>query len=254
MNTGSVVVILADSRGRGLADHLQTQQLVAGTEIIDCSLGGATVDLLTRKLQKLCKDITSSQVIVVLYGGLCSLTTRTSKPKQTQVIYNRAGQTHLVKSQIDLLITFCRSRGYELIISTIVPCCLEDAKQSNISLKLLDPSLALPTDITTIQQVELEQDIVDINDHIISKASQQGLSYFNAHKHIQKQSRKGKRGRNHKAYDFRNRIHYNQKLSDLPFNRLSAPIKYRLAPTRDSESTQSESESSLWDFKHSKIE
>lgn len=94
------LIILSDSRGSGLAQYLQTQQLPVGVSIIDICEGGATYERLYLRLKHVCREQDTSEAIVVLLAGICSFTTK----RRGEILYERVGKTDLVKSHTDLFI------------------------------------------------------------------------------------------------------------------------------------------------------
>ena len=254
----AAVVVVADSRGRGIGKHLrQSTRLPEDTKIHTAELSGATIETLHRNIRHLTREVTSKypgyRVIVTLLGGICNFTTRSSAG---EVLYSHPADLDTLKRAIDDIIVYCKDRGYYLIVSNIIPACLTSARKYRRTQGTVTPA------VLELQQKQLETDINTLNKYISETTTRQKIGLINSQKEIETPTRKRK-GRS--ALDKKTTItirhysglhdgvHFNPDLKNRIFNRVEAAIKYQLAPRAEPEApTESEEEETNWNFKRTR--
>ena len=260
----TVIITLSDSRGKGLDKYLQ-QQLPPHDTVVDVCRPGADLEKLFLLLKQTSTSVSNNSryakhnILVVLFGGICSYTTRARHDGGLEVTYNRKGnRVQLIKSTLDLFRSYCNSHQYKLIIATIIPADLEKSKQHHLTNNQLRAS-AHTVEETAQQQLELEEDISSTNQYIVDCAREGGHQHLNLHRELLFNSLKGKRKRNwkyipHWTYaHLQDGIHPDQALCETIFTKIGGACRYALESHTDTDSTQSETESAIpqktWDFK-----
>ena len=260
----TTIVTVADSRGRGLGDFLRHGvEHMHDITIQDSSRGGANYDQLTETAKALTKNAIranpSHRVILVLFGGICSFTQVTRRGSESEITYER-DETRVasLKRKLDDLYDFCKSKGFYLLSTSIIPASLQKAQDHYIQTRRL--SVPHLPDIES-RQSDLEADIAEFNSYVKIKAESESCAHVNLHKEIQKNAIKGKRKhckRRVTTTDYAkltDGVHPTEDLKIQLSSKIQQACLFLINDTDwDTEaSTQSETEPDTWQFKRRKV-
>lgn len=120
--------VYTDSRGGGLDRVLQASDTLAGVEISVETLPGATYDSLFRRLRRDALEARAEdKILVVIAGGICSLTTRSAATEDAPARMSYRSSLHKneqIKEDIQNIIRHTKQRNLDLVITTIPPASL----------------------------------------------------------------------------------------------------------------------------------
>lgn len=262
------VLITTDSRGRGLDSNLRQGGTLPDKTIIDShSKGGATLEDLFKDLRRTTREAVRKhpghKVVIILSGGICNLTTKSGGRHDTQVHYNHdESSLGNIRKTLDEIWAYSNERGYYLIVTSILPVSLKISTEFQIKTGRLRTSRYTEEELAE-QQGALDQDILDLNNHIAQKCKRENAVFVNLSNDLQTISTKtlGKRKKYKKKIT---KIHYEKlfdgvhpddELKANLFARISKACRYLLIPPpkeagNSTEDTQSEPET--WDHKRRK--
>ena len=227
------MLVLSDSRGSGLDSFVEETNIVPvdfKTKII--VIPGATIDTLASELisnsQKIMTNHKFTKLVVILYGGICDMTTLRRTPGNEQVSYvpNDSTLTQ-IKSAIDKVIKYTMDHDISLVLSTIMPVDLIKSKDYKMRTGKLFISSYTDEDLLA-QQEHLIADLKNVNDYIISQAITKNITYVNVAREIEKVSIKKKGGKkihNNFVHLF-DGVHSDDTLKKKIFNKLINSLKY----------------------------
>lgn len=268
MTSHSVIISVSDSRGRGFKAYVDQNKLInKDSRIIEKAIGGADIDRLFREIRQITRSINKEypthRVIVILQGGICSLTTKETRRGHEEITYTSSkDKVKSVKETIQEITKYCEERGYYLIISTILPVSLLKAETFFKDRRRLRESRLTPQE-KDAQQQALDADVTDINDYI-KKTTKNCINStsVNITKCYERRSLK-KKGKKRAAklivkFDFSfmgDGVHINTEDKHSAFNKITKALAFLTQsskkPESDSQDTQSEDEHN-WDFKRQK--
>ncbi len=222
----SYVVILSDSRGKGLGELIQ-RNLKPDSVVCTRIYGGADFPKLHEELVNIIPYIPTrfNDTIVIISAGICSLTIKTRNAGNHEVSYPSSRRQQITQ-QIDNLIAVCIAHNFKLIFTGIYSASLEKsaahfAETGTCAVR------SWSSEDTVNQQVKLESDINYINSYIAEKAksTQCAYIYVNLQKHITKRSTKSYKGVKkvvqYLSYsDLPDGIHPNDKLKGELFSKI----------------------------------
>lgn len=251
----SRVVIFTDSRGRGLRHALGQIPGLVSTGILlkvrnqkGARFGDLLDNLRTDQRTQGYRGHRGDRTIAVISGGICGLTTLwgSEESQDLQIFYNSSRRNiSRIKSKIDEIISYCQRRHIDLILTTISPACLIEARDSYIRKGQLRRSrYRYRTSELEEQQKYLEEDVNDLNDHITGRSTAEGLKYLNLNKSITKTSNRGKkRGRPKLHFKFTyerftDGVHVNNKVKEEWFSKIGNLLKSKLFPEEQSSQGQ----------------
>lgn len=173
------ILVLTDSRGRDLEAFLRLHTPPIPAESIlsvHVKLGATLEDLfviLRRETRTIEARVGICKIVVVLSAGICNLTTKTGnkRARNLQISYSSTpAKINSIRSTLDEIRTYCRDRGYAIVITTILLADLIGALDFNIRKRSLLPAKQTVTrSILTQQQAQLLADIKDLNLYIQHK-------------------------------------------------------------------------------------
>lgn len=262
------VLLLTDSRGRGLEDTLRQGGALPDKTIVEArSKGGATLQDLFRDLRHTTRAAIRKhlghKIVVVLSGGICNLTTKSGGRGDTQIHYKRdENSLQNIRKTLDEILQYTKERGYYLVVTTILPASLSLSAEFNVANGRLRASKLNEEELAEQQQL-LEKDISDLNTHIAERCKDENTIYVNLTNDIQtvttrtlgrrkKYKKKISKIHYEKLYDG---VHPNDDLKSKLFMRILKACSYLLTPQlkesgNSTEDTQSEPET--WDHKRRK--
>lgn len=189
----------------GLADHLRVE-LPSPVSVHDKSRGGATLESLFTAIQIMTVKNPTCNMVVLLVGGICNLTRIEKTEHGRQVMFNISEsdiKIQNIKTQIEAIANFCSDHHHKLIIGTITPADLINAREHYITTKKLrrptteEEEQHIITSLTH-QQSALE-DAISVINHFIS--DHQDIFHYNIvnqHRDLDNKSikKRGKNGKN----------------------------------------------------------
>jgi hypothetical protein len=184
------VIILADSRGRGVTSRVRYNALLPPeTQIQGTYIGGATLQTLIAQLHRRTNNCTDQPVVVII-GGICNYTTKERTHRGAQVCYYRNPQRlQQTKELYEQLIQLADSRGLHLILTTIPAASLLDATLYDLEFSRLAASKFTESELTE-QQISLEEDLKQINKYIVQRAQELNLLHIRLNSALERVSYK----------------------------------------------------------------
>jgi len=245
MNRSSQVLLISDSRGRGIAPRLQGETFqdsdITWEEIV---LPGATLEIIFKRLERI-KRRSNKWDLIIIIGGICNFTNRVSKRQQNYLEY-KTRNINGIKLTIDqILETF----GTQIHIATITPASL--SKYSNYRNE--DPTIEK-------EQEDLLEDIESVNRHIIERNISRDSPTFDLAKQcytskLKKQGPKKKRVTKFTHTKLRDGVHPDESLKDT-WAMYMASVAAKIISKREepsaenpTEDSDSEQEQEAWNFK-----
>ena len=191
------VVVIGDSRARGLADSLVCH-LEPTIKVEDHACGGDTLDDVYTKLKRstrTCLKHHHHKCVVVILAGICSLTDR----ERTQAGFETSFRLSLaenkttdIKTTIEQIFNYTSDRGIFVIICSIYPGSLVKHMTHRIQQgRLIQRRVTYSEPQLQEQQKALVSCVEEVNDHIKSESLKHSLvTYLNIHKLLEVRSKK----------------------------------------------------------------
>lgn len=146
------ILVITDSRGKNIKPHLQENTPEGKSITWDVQvLPGATIETILKRIERGKRRNHWHQIIVI--AGICNITRRITSGSRNYLEYKIRKVRETIEA-IDQLLDI----GEEVNICTITPASLKDYSSEREN----DPDL-------TLEQQQLEQDIEEINQHIIAR-------------------------------------------------------------------------------------
>ena len=231
----SYLITVTDSRGADF-DAFIGQRFAEISKRETYVYRGADLDFLYGKLRhitrRVARDFPTYRIIVCLYGGICSFTTKSRERGKQQVFYQHSQEKlEAIHSGLNGIAAYCKGHGYYLVIPMIQPACLVKSRDHFLGRGTLRVS-AYTTEQLEQQQKHLEEDICETN-KLISSLAGNTIAIVNTQRNIQKRySRTRKRLhstlRCNKVVfqydDLEDGTHPNNKLKRCLFDKISTTI------------------------------
>lgn len=183
-----LILIFSDSRGRGLIDQINSSELVPqSVKTREFCIGGANLETLYSNLRRATRDeikkYAAKDILIIFSGGICDLTSKQRTLAGQEIIYQRS--THKIasiKRSFRDIVRYTETRGFNLVISTVIPVSLRKANDFFISTGKLDPGKYEQPD-TQVQAI-LDEDLAVINAYILDLAENTNIKVTNFHKEL----------------------------------------------------------------------
>ena len=259
------IITISDSRGRGLGKFLRESPLIPkNTTVKESAMPGADIYAIRKEVERQTRNAEkyhpTKRIIVVVSGGICSLTTKHSRRGQREISYDAEAQrTNSIKENLNKIWSHCKERGYYLIVTTIYPASLKAFAQ--LSTEKGDLRQSKYTEAQTeLQQKKLEQDLQVLNTYIAEKASEEGTPVIKTHKKFVKiaiKNRKNRRKRIVTTPNYKNLVdgvHANDFVKNQIFKKIASACRRTIDPTDQQPDTDTNSDSNEqnWNFKRRK--
>ena len=245
MTTQNNLIVLTDSRGRGLKGYLETQ-LIDFTPVIKL-LPGRSLQAIAIIAKKTLPKYDQTNFYCIIHAGICSFTIRTAVGHPTSLRYPFPDRDHKLREIIDTIAELKSIYKSRINICTIAPASLVKFFQ------LRHPGTPLPRGLEQ-EQNSLIEDIHMINSYIKQLNSDHGNPNINIgarfFSHSKKKSKKSKTTRRvtkFKDTHLVDGVHFSTEIRDISFRLIKTTASselQKLEESSSSSSSSSESESS----------
>ena len=198
------ILLITDSRGRDIKSRIQTHQDLKHLNLELQYYPEATLETIQKKIERLqrgCRNNIWDHIIVI--AGICNFTTRTKdRDRKPHIAYSNRN-TEAICHTIDTLLNIHEN----IHICTITPAVLHKASDRQ------------DTDIES-EQLNLEEDISEVNQHIINQNIQKDRPTFDLAKlstirSVKKQGPKKKRIIRLNQHHLEDGVHPSSPLQEL---------------------------------------
>ena len=251
------VLIVTDSRGKGLPEALHTPDFQNISLDINIRKGGTYTDF-----EEIIASHTADKQyhLIVIVGGICSFTSRERLHNINRKVNAITYKSSKVQAAIEILTRLRQELGRTLIVGTVPPASLiKYLKSRNRLVQHFDPAL---TKQLEAQQISLLQDLTLLNDWITTSNTNLRLPTLDLHRAVISSAIKvtcGKRRRTKRFTDLHleDGVHADELIALRWHKRTGAVILSALCrtplSTADSSTTDTQSESDRdWDHKRRK--
>ena len=253
------VIVVGDSRGRGVANSLSAA-LGPDDCAIDHTYGGARIEDLVpgiaaavNKCHSSHSHIPKHRTVIVIIAGICSLTEKRKTSAGIEITFpaeRRDVKVAQIKKALQDIWSFTRDNGIYTVTCSILPATLIAALCSNKAKGLFHP----PAETALVDLLEHQQALLDaidtINDYIRTEVAKQDIPlsiWANLHRELLYHSLK-KKGTRVSSVNYRHLkdgVHADDWLQQKIVNKISTACKFLLkqSEARSKEgdnSTQSE--------------
>ena len=255
------IFVVGDSRAKGLC-HVLTKDLDKGVRVVDVARGGATIDDIYSSITsstKSCTEYHHHKCVVVLLGGICSLTRRARTRAGYEISYDPAQSDQRITNLEHKLKDICQyteGRGIHTVCCSIYPASLLRAREFNIQEGRLDPIRSTYSeDILLTHQDSLETAIQTVNDRVKQELTDLNyplVTWVNLHKELTDRSKKAvgsaknkkKRVLKWKYINLYDGVHPNQSLKKIIGEKILHTCQRVILPaiTQDTASSQSDND------------
>ena len=239
------ILIVTDSRGRGLQPFLASRISRQLAAIQVDVLPGATLETITAHLQS---KIDRNTDLTIIAGGICNFTQKCKENNEKLLAYHRTeGKVEHVK---DLLVQVAGELQGKLAIATIPPASL---KRYYTRFNNKEPPAALDQ-----QQKELLQDIAEVNRDITTINKAANLKVIDLHTQCfsnsldRKKKNRSNTERRRKIFNehlLPDGVHPNSTLEHKWFSRYEQAINSWLQSTSSSDTESDAAAADDWDYK-----
>ena len=229
------ILLITDSRGKGIKSRIQDHPDLSHIDWDIQIIPGATLENILKRIERGNRRNTWDHIIIL--AGICSFTTKTSRRNKKPYIEYKVRNTEEICNTINSLLNI----GNSTHICTITPAVLQKASERQ------DPEVET-------EQLNLEEDIAYVNQHIISRNIERDtltidLAKLSTIRSIKKQGNKRKRIIKLNTKDLEDGVHPSISLQENWTNYIKTMV-HRLTNNEDAlDDDSTEEEPEPWNFK-----